>query len=173
MKFYLLLLLFVVLSCCVLHSQPKDIIVGKTEQFTTASVYNLSDPQGVNMEVNLWGFVRYPGRYIVPVSTTLVDLITFAGGPDMNSNLEEIRLLRPANDSTLQKSQVMKFNYDDLLWQQNVKLDNKSNPRLQAGDVILILEQKRFTFRDDVGFYLPILTSLITIATFIVTVTRN
>ena len=160
------------MSGTVYSQKDKEIIIGKSDQSTTAAVYNIGDPMGINIEVNLWGFVRYPGRYIVPVNTTLVDLLSYAGGPVENSNLEEIRILRPQNDTLLQKSEVIRINYDDLMFQEKVKLDTKNNPRLKPGDVVLIMQQKRYTFRDDVGFFLPILTSIITIATFIITV-RN
>jgi protein involved in polysaccharide export with SLBB domain len=33
------------------------------------------------MQVNIWGFVKNPGRYEVPSSTDLIQLISFAGGP--------------------------------------------------------------------------------------------
>lgn len=166
-------MLFVFFLSISVFAQKDDLTLGRTEKFVTAAVYDLSDPLGVNIEVNLWGFVKYPGRYIIPVNSTLLDLISFSGGPSENSNLEEIRLLRPQNDSTLQKSLLIKLNYDDLLWNEKIRLDNKSNPTLQPGDVILILEEKRFTFRDNVMFFLPILTSIITVATFIVTVTKK
>ena len=31
--------------------------------------FDLSDPETLNMVVSLWGFVKYPGRYLVPINT--------------------------------------------------------------------------------------------------------
>jgi len=159
---------------CTFAQGDDELILGKTNKLTSAAVYNLSDPFGANMEVNLWGFVRYPGRYIVPISTTFMDLMSFAGGPTENSNLEEIRILRINDSLSKQPTKIIKLNYDDLLWQDNIKTNKTPvNPLLKAGDVILVREEKRYTFRENLAFYLPIITSVISVATFIITITRN
>jgi len=153
------------------HAQDyDDLILGKTKKETQAAVYDLSDVTGVNMEVNLWGFVRYPGRYRVPVNTTFLDLITFAGGPITESNLEEIRILRNTGNPE-GKPEMIKLNYNDLLWDDNVSPKPKLNPILKPGDVIVVKEEKRYTFRENISFYLPIATSIISIVTLIVTLT--
>jgi hypothetical protein len=46
------------------------------------------------------------------------------------------------------------------------------NPILLPGDVVVILKEKRYTFRDNLLFYIPIFTSLISIATFIITLQK-
>jgi hypothetical protein len=79
-------------------SQDDDLILGNIKN-DNAALFDLSDPMGINMEVNLWGFVRYPGRYRVPVKTTFLDLMTYSGGPTNESNLKEIRILRNGNDT--------------------------------------------------------------------------
>jgi hypothetical protein len=152
------------------YSQDNELKLGKTINQISGSVYDLSDPTGVNIEVNLWGFVRYPGRYIVPYNTTFIDLMSFSGGPTESSNLEEIRILRPAKDSTSLKSTILKLNYDDLLWGDKIKQSKKNNPILQAGDIILIMEQKRYSLRDNLLLIIPIFSGIISLATFIITI---
>ena len=119
------------------YSQDNDLKLGKSINQISGAVYDLSDPSGINIEVNLWGFVRYPGRYIVPYNTTFVDLMSFSGGPIETSNLEEIRILRPAKDSTNSKNTIIKLNYEDLLWGDKIKQSKINNPVLQAGDIIV------------------------------------
>ena len=163
-------LLFIILILQISYSQDDDFKLGKTQNQPTASVYDLSDPRGVNIEVNLWGFVKYPGRYIIPYNSTLVDVMSYSGGPIQSSNLEEIRILRPPKDSLNGKNTLIKLNYDDLLWGDNVKQSKISNPVLQSGDIIIVMEEKRYTLRDNLYIILPIVTSLITLATFILTI---
>lgn len=168
--------IFLTIFCSITLAQDDDeLILGRTNKLISAAVYNLSDPYGPNIEVNLWGFVRYPGRYIIPVNTKFTDLMSYAGGPIENSNLEEIRILRFKDDSLSKKStEVIKLNYEDLLWEKEVKTDKtRVNPILKAGDVILIMEEKRYTFRENLVFFLPIITSIVSVATFIVTITRK
>ena len=45
-------------------------------------------------QVNIWGFVQKPGRYEVPSSTGLIQLISFAGGPVQYAKLDEVKLTR-------------------------------------------------------------------------------
>jgi len=166
---------FIALFCTTYPAFPQDadLIIGKNYIFTTAAVYDLSDPTGVNIEVSLWGIVKFPGRYKVPFNTTFLDLISFAGGPVEESNLEEIRIFRTGNDSLLNKNAVIELNYNDLLWSEDVSSSKKMNPVLRSGDIIIIKQESRYTLREDIAFYLPILTSLISIATLIITLSNK
>ena len=150
----------------------SSLILGLSQKNAAVSLFDLSDPTGINMEVNLWGFVRYPGRYRLPINTTFLDLLSFSGGPLEESNLEDIRIMRNMNDPT-KKATVIKLNYEDLLWEDQVSTQTKPNPVLQPGDVILVLREKRYTFRDYLQIYVPIITSLVSIATLLITISRN
>jgi hypothetical protein len=152
------------------YSQDDDdLIFGKTTKLNSAALYDLSDPTGVNIEVNLWGFVRYPGKYRIPLNTTFMDLMSYSGGPIENTNLEDMRILRNSENG---KAELIKLNYNDLLWDENISTKPKLNPVLKAGDIILVPEQRRYTFRDNIGFFLPIVTSVISIVTLIVTLQK-
>jgi protein involved in polysaccharide export with SLBB domain len=124
------------------------------------------------MEVNLWGFVRYPGRYRVPVTTTFLDLISYSGGPTEESNLEEVRIIRMGNTNE-KKTEVIKLNYDDLLWGEKVSSKVKINPVLHPNDVILVMQENRYSFREDISFFLPILTTIVTITTLLLTIANQ
>lgn len=166
-------LFFILVVSGITHSQiDSSLILGLSSKNATVSVFDLSDPTGVNMEVNLWGFIRYPGRYRVPVNTTFLDLLTFSGGPIEDSNLEDIRILRDMNDPG-KKPTVIKINYEDLLWEDQVSTKTKPNPVLQPGDVVVVLREKRYTFRDYLQIYVPIITSIVSIATLLITISRN
>lgn len=172
MKFIFLLLLLSGLIFPVFSQDDDGLILGKSTKQTSAAVYDISDPNGVNIEVNLWGFVRLPGRYIVPVKTTFMDLMSYAGGPTETSDMKDMRIIR--NGTTPgEKPTLIKLNYDDLLWDEKITTVSKLNPELKSGDVVLILEEKRYTLRDNIGFFLPIITSVLTIATFILTITKQ
>ena len=59
--------------------------------------FDFSDPEAINIKVSVWGFVQYPGRYVVPDYTSVMDLLSYAGGPTDDSNLDELRLYRIEN----------------------------------------------------------------------------
>jgi len=169
MKYYLTFLVAAVFTVSA-YSQDTNLILGKTDKFTSAAVFDLSDPSGVNIEVNLWGFVRLPGRYRVPYYTTFMDLMSYAGGPTENTRLEDMRIVR--SDST-GKTKIIRLNYGDLLWEDEIRVTGRENPVLKSGDVIIVPEEKRFTFRDNLQFYMPIITGILSIATFIITVSKK
>lgn len=153
-----------------IHGQDDNLQLGKSNTLPGAAVYDLSDPTGVNIEVSLWGFIRFPGRYKVPIKTTFMDLMSYSGGPLETSNLREIRIVRGVTDTaTAKNGVVMKLNYNDLLWEDKVRTDPKRNPLLQPGDVVVVMEQKRYGFRDDLMIIIPIISVLISLMTLLVT----
>ena len=163
---------FVLISADNIFSQNEDIIIGQNATKIGAALFDLSDPTGVNIEVNVWGTVRYPGRYRVPLKTTFLDLLSYAGGPLDNTKLEDIRIYRPAKDSMTGKPEIMIINYEDMLREEKIKSGVKLNPTLRAGDVILFPEERRYTLRDNVGFFLPIISTIIGIITLVITLKK-
>ena len=172
MKIKASLFVLLVISGISYSQIDSSLILGMSQKNNGAAMFDLSDPTGVNIEVNLWGYVRYPGRYRVPINTTFMDLMSFSGGPTDESNLKEIRIIRNANDPAL-KPQILKLDYDDLLWGENVSQTAKQNPVLIPGDVVVVLKEKRYTFRDDMTLIIPIITTLVSVATLIITISNN
>ncbi|HTX19083.1 MAG TPA: hypothetical protein VMG34_10525 [Bacteroidota bacterium] len=62
-------------------------------------------PYEVTMTVNLWGEVPQQGVYVIPTTTDIIQLISFAGGPRETSNLDEVLLFRsPVKKGTTAKT---------------------------------------------------------------------
>ena len=62
-----------------------DLQVGKSiGQFyqNQGAFFDYSDPESVNIKVSVWGFVKYPGKYIIPHYSNAYDLLSYAGGPN-------------------------------------------------------------------------------------------
>ena len=75
-----------------LMAQTKDVELGakyKTSLDRQGGFYDYADEGSVNMRVAVWGFVKYPGRYLVPITTTVSDLFSYAGGPLDDSELKD------------------------------------------------------------------------------------
>lgn len=60
--------------------------------------YFLGEEDELLMRVNIWGFVRKPGQYMVPTDTDLISLISFAGGPVEQAKVKAIKIVR-VNDA--------------------------------------------------------------------------
>lgn len=89
-------------------------------------------PGIVLMKINLWGGVRKPGIYHVPVGTDLVSLISYAGGPTQSAQLENTRIRRTVES----KDQSIPVDVDDLVKGKNGAV----NPDLRVNDIVVIPE---------------------------------
>jgi hypothetical protein len=109
---------------------------------SAASYYYIAKPGELTMQVNVWGFVKNPGRYEVASSTDLIQLISFAGGPVQYAKLDEVKLTRQIlNDSTGAKQEfILNLEHLDKL--------NQSSLALYPGDTIFIDHTAWLTIRD-------------------------
>jgi protein involved in polysaccharide export with SLBB domain len=113
---------------------------------SAASYYYIAKPGELTIQVNVWGFVKNPGRYEVASSTDLIQLISFAGGPVQYAKLDEVKLTRLIlNDSTGRKREIL-FDLEHL-----DKLE-QSSLTLYPGDTIFIDHTGWLTLRDVFSF---------------------
>ena len=136
--------------------------------------YNLGRKDKVNIEVNVWGFVKYPGKYLVPKGTSMLDLLSYSGGPLVETKLEEIRLYRPKNDSlNLTKDEIITFNYNDILWEEKINKTDRKNITLLPGDVLILPGSPRYYTRDNINFILAVSSTLISLTILIFTIVKK
>jgi protein involved in polysaccharide export with SLBB domain len=128
--------------------------------------FDYSDPESVNIKVSVWGFVKYPGKYIIPYYSNAFDLLSYAGGPSENANLDDIRIFRINEDS----SQVfIDLNYKDFLWNKELTSE-KTAPRINMGDILLVPGEERLYFKDYFTLTLSVLSVLISLAILIINI---
>lgn len=100
----------------------------------SGAFYDYGGKDGYTIDVNVWGFVNRPGKYRVPSSTTLVQIISYAGGPSDRARLEDIRIVHDVTiDSTI-KEPVVIYNMEEYKRTGNPKL----NPLLYYADTIIV-----------------------------------
>ena len=118
------------------------------------------------MQINVWGFVQKPGRYEVPSSTDLVQLLSFAGGPSEYAEMDNVKITRLIKrDSTFGKHEIT-LDLDDL---KNLKDEDLV---LYPGDTIVIGHTAWLTFRD--AFTVVATAAIVTTAiTQIISVSRK
>src|SRR4030066_2525157 len=145
-----------------------DIQIGSpnTTRTTTGALYDYSDPNAVNIKVQLWGYVGNPGYYITPAGTSLNELISLAGGPAEDASLDDIRVIKiKAGSQTV----MVKYNYNDLFWEDKIK-SQINYVRLDAGDIVVIPGEPRYFVREDIAFYLGLLTALASITALVISI---
>jgi len=135
---------------------------------TQGGLFDYSDPSGINIKVQLWGYVKYPGYYVIPSNSNLNDIISFAGGPLEDAMLNDIRIYRKDEKGD---SKMTKYNINDLLWNDSLTTQIIF-PDLRAGDIVLVPSEPRYFVREDVQFYLSITLALASITALIISITN-
>jgi len=174
MKIKYILPVFLLIGIFTMNAQTKDYELGADilgfRNPQQGGFYNYSDPEAVNIKVNVWGWLRFPGRYTVPSYTTVMDLISYAGGPTDGAILEDLRIYRIKPDST---EEMIKFSYNDLLYGTELESDFNKGPRLQAGDILLVPGEPKIYTRERVSMWTSILGALVSITILILNITNN
>ncbi|MBS1517224.1 MAG: SLBB domain-containing protein [Bacteroidetes bacterium] len=168
-------LIFLIVTAGFSAAQSDRTKVGN-DAFSTqqGGYYNYGDKDKVNIEVNVWGYVRYPGKYLIPQGSTITDLISYSGGPLTDSKLEDIRLYRPKNDSMrISNDQLITLNYNDLVWEERVQMKNKLNTQLIPGDILILTGEPRYFSRDNVNLILAISSVLISLGILVISIVRK
>jgi hypothetical protein len=108
---------------------------------SSAAYYFISKPGEITMSINLWGYVRNPGRYEVPISTDLVQLLSYAGGPLAEADLGSVKISRVVRreDGIRTVEFIVNLRHLD-------KLDDKARG-LEPGDTIFV-DSPSFVWRD-------------------------
>lgn len=167
----ILLLIYLVILTIPIYSQDDQQLGRTRDQFNAyyGNYYDYSDPATINIKVSIWGYVRSPGKYIVPIYTTIPDLMSYAGGPVDESNLDDVRIYRLDKNAN---EELIKLNYTDLLHEDQLN-ENKINPNLKGGDILIIPGSPRFYFRDYLNVSLSIFSAIVTLTLLIITINNN
>lgn len=136
---------------------------------TQGGLYDYSDPQAVNIKVAIWGYVRFPGKYIIPAYSTVNDFLSYAGGPTDAARLENLRLMRMNEDSS---QTIIDIKYSDLMMDVESKSLIKSPP-LKPNDVLLVIGEPRYYFRDYFSMALSVVSVVVSVATLIIVYVRK
>lgn len=168
MRIILALFSIVVLCSIDLYSQQEDYQLGLSQTYrgqNQGAYYDYSDPDGLNIKVSVWGYVKYPGRYVIPQKSDIKDLVSYAGGISDDSYLDDIRIYKILEDST---QQMLKFNYEDLWWNEDLG-KGLSLYRMEAGDVLVVPGRPRLYWEDYLTLSLSIVGVLLSLTTLIIT----
>ena len=150
-----------------IYSQD-DIQIGSfgTRSGQAGGLFDYSDPTTVNIKVQLWGYVRYPGYYIVPAGMSINELISFAGGPMQDASLDQIRVTKIKEGV---QTKMVKYNYNDMVWEDEIQ-SQIDFVRLEAGDIVVVPGEPRYFVREDIAFYLGIVTTLASLTALILSI---
>ncbi len=171
MRHYNILVLFFLMLFVIDARAQDNIQLGddlRNMRQTQSGLFDYSDPGSINIKIQLWGYVKYPGFYIVPMRTTINELISLAGGPQEDALLSDIRVIKINSDST---NTMHRYNYNDLMWEEELNTPLKL-VQLEAGDIVVVPGEPRYFIRQDISYYLSVVTTLASLAALIISITK-
>jgi len=127
-KAIILLLFFASISFAQLFESGTRIVTGGG----SSAYYFVGKTGELTITVNLWGFVRNPGRYEVPSSTDLVQLISYGGGPLKEAKLKDVKIIRSVREDTTIVEKVIKVNVEKIIE------NGEPSPILLPGDTVVV-----------------------------------
>jgi hypothetical protein len=111
------------------------------------SRYYIGEENELLIPVNILGYVRNPGQYMVPTETDLIAVVAFAGGFREDAKLGRVQILRGS---------AMTNGHTKILKVDLIKYFNTGNramiPRLLPDDTILIGGSGAATFKNVLDF---------------------
>lgn len=156
---YISIVIFLLLSPSLLSQITDRELGARLDDYRyRAGLYDFSDEGAVNIKVSVWGYVARPGKYIVPDYTTISDLLSFAGGPDQNAEMDDLRIYRTPEGG---KEEMIKFSYNDIMWSDKIEVKNRFIPKLEPSDVLIVPGAPRYFFRDWFNLGLQIVSVLV------------
>jgi hypothetical protein len=120
------------------YSQTDSALYGDALKKIGQNYFNFSNPSTENFEVYVWGGVKNPGIYLIPVGTDLIKLITLTGGAPDDRMYESFKLIRPkTRTGNMKTDSAFVFNYQDFFDSEKKGSFQKNNPELKAGDILI------------------------------------
>ena len=106
------------------------------------------------------GEVKNPGKYDVPINTSMVDAILIAGGPvNSRSNRSNVRLQRVSNAGNVSKKRY-KINYSN-------DRSEESNPIVKKNDIIFVSSTSLAKISDKLNIFASPVTNILSIYTLL------
>lgn len=162
--------LFISVFSSILIGQITDQELGASADYRyRAGLYDFSDAGAVNIKVSVWGYVARPGKYVVPDYVTVSDLISFAGGPTQNAEMDDLRIYRTLENGN---EEILKFSYDDIMWGTGIEVKNRIIPELEPSDVLIVPGSPRFFFKDWFNMGLQVFSALISVISLYILILR-
>ena len=171
MKLFLKVCVLLFISITV-FAQEKDYALGANMMargYQQSGFFDMSDPEAVNIKVSVWGWVRYPGKFTIPNYASVSDLISYAGGPLEGADLEDIRILRVNADSS---QQLIKFTFNDIMYEGKLQTKFRRVPKLEAGDVLVLPGEPRLYFRDHFSIWMSIISVLTSLTILVLNIVK-
>jgi hypothetical protein len=172
--------LSVLLCCGSASAQIFDTRPGKvgdigTSRSSIGAYYNFGSETGLNITVSLWGYVRNPGRYVIPSGSNLIEFLSFGGGPTEGANLSEVKIIRKVvgpDSSFTERTYV--YNVQQIMERTTADRTTRGSlPPILPGDTVIVEGSPPVQWMNVVSIIAQVIWAVTSIVSVIVTLTRK
>ncbi|HEY3251965.1 MAG TPA: SLBB domain-containing protein [Ignavibacteria bacterium] len=165
------IIIIIAVNTLSLYAQNDTRVTAEELKKTGINYFNYSDPGKINIEINVLGGVKNPGKYLVPEGTNVIELLSLSGNVLQEETADNIRLIRTSKQSgKLSDNNIITLNYREIFKDEKLKSINKSNPVLVHGDILVVPITPEKTFWDIFRDISLVITPLATVATLIISI---
>jgi len=165
------IIIIIAVNTMLLYAQDDTKITAEELKKTGVNYFNYSDPGKINIEINVLGGVKFPGRYLVPEGTNVIELLSLSGNVLQEETADNIKLIRTSKQSgKLSDNNIITLNYREMFKDEELKSINKSNPVLAPGDILVVPITPEKTFWDTFRDVSLVVTPLAAFATLIISI---
>jgi hypothetical protein len=132
----------IVLTALVMSALAGPVLAQEGKGFAKDNFY-MDAGQQLMIEVHVWGEVNKPGLYRVPDGSSVLDVISTAGGPTQYAALSRVKLTHIQT----QQPRTVKIDLNDYLSED--KPD--SLPVLKPGDTVMVPRNLRSFWKDAIS----------------------
>lgn len=169
--FLIEIIIILAVNTLTFYAQDNTRVTSEELKKTGTNYFNYSDPGKINIEVNVLGGVKFPGRYLVPQGTNVIEILSLSGNVIDEETADYIRLIRSSQQNgKLSDSNIITLNYKNLFLDEKLKSVNKLNPILSHGDILVVPIHPETTFWDKFIRISSIVAPLVTLATLIISI---
>ncbi len=160
---FLLILFFIALTAPAMAQVNRQLET--SQQFRLAErIIRIAEPGEFADTLNVWGDINSPGRYLIPRTTTLPELVSYSFGPATIRNNEtsldwsklrlEIKVSRFNAANGQVNVETFKYKYDEPEPAEMFVYD------LQNNDIVTVQVKRKPAFIDYVRVIAPVISSV-------------
>lgn len=131
-----------IVAVCKTERQLADLLIEYYKVYLKNPFVNVRSIDQRSQPFAVVGAVEKPGSFFLNRKIRLLELLAFAGGPDVSTAGSKIQIARVGNVTGCEDSNIAvndKDNVEFLRFSLNNVLEGKENPWMQPGDIVSVL----------------------------------
>lgn len=160
MRRYLILVLLILFANLLFAQQQPP---PSTDRRSAAKYIFSPKTDALLMSVKVWGEVKQPGIYEVPIGIDLIELLSSAGGPTNSAKLSKVKIIRVVSaNPEADKSGVFTVDVEEFLDKGNYEII----PEIRPNDTVIVPIKTTHYITSSISWAQPVISLLSAAAIF-------